>query len=181
MGWTLGVVAFLLLCVGLIYVFYLRILIVASSGVSVLFGSAWIVALGTLFFAAPFEYAGGVLVERTGLPAFLHELDERIEAIEQLPQTVWDRLKSPFGPRAQEVAGPEPLPQAGALEGALVPAFEVSVSALLRGVAFALSALIMLVALSLRSATAAVGELQALRRRVADLEGALAKQEESGA
>ncbi len=77
-GWTVGVVAFLLLCVGLIYVFYLRILIVASAAVSVLFASAWIVALGTLFFAAPFEHAGAVLVERTGLPAFLRELDTRI-------------------------------------------------------------------------------------------------------
>ena len=177
-GWTVGIAAFLLLCVGLIYVFYLRILIVASAAVSVLFGGAWIVALGTLFFAAPFEHASAVLVERTGLPAFLRELDTRIEAIEELPQIVWDRLKSPFGPAPQEMAGPDPAPTAGALEAALVPAFVASVSTLLRGVAFALSALSMVAALSLRSATAAASELQALRHRLSNLESALETKDE---
>jgi len=174
-GWTVGTLAFLLVFVGLIYAFYLRILIVASAGVSVLFGAAWSVGLTTLLFPTPFERTSTVLVERTGLPDFLREVDTRIEAIEQLPRVVWEKLKSPFGVTPPEIEATPAVREAGALETALVPAVVRGVSLVLRGVAFAISALIMLVALSLRSATASVGELRALRHRIESLEAETAE------
>ena len=121
------------------------------------------------------EAASAVLLERSGLPEYARAIDARIAAIEELPADVWARLSAPFpfasgGDDEEGVAqaGPQPGPR----ERGLVPPLGRLLTLLLRALTLLPCMGVSAFALALRSATAAIGELQALRARVAELEAA---------
>ena len=170
-----GMASIWLLMAG-VYFFYFRALIVGSFLVGAGFATATALGLAALLLPPPFERAAQGLLATSGVPERLRSVDRGLEAIEELPREVWDKLVAPFA-RSDE-AGDEapPLPgeavSLGPLEGALVPPLERLLALLLRGGALAASLWFMVLALALRAATAALGELRSLRGRVRELERA---------
>ncbi len=175
LDWLPWTVAGLWLVLAAVYAFYFRLLLLGSALVGASFAAATLLGIGALLLPAPFEAVSALLLERSGLPEYTRAIDARIAAIEELPADVWARLSAPFpfasgGGDEEGVAPAGPVP--GPLERGLVPPLGRLLTLLLR--AFTLFACmgVSAFALALRSATAAIGELQALRARVAELEAA---------
>ena len=173
-----GVAGFWLLTAG-VCVFGFRALIVGSFPVGASFALAVAVGLAALLVPPPFDWAAEGLMAASGVPERLRAVDRGLEAIEELPRELWEKLKAPFASGSEEAAGAGGLPSAapgaispGPLEGALVPPLARLLALLLRGVALAASLGFMLLALAIGAATRALAELRSLRGRVHELEHA---------
>jgi hypothetical protein len=135
-------------------------------------------AFGTaaLYEEVAFPRMAGVLVDQTGLPASVADVDRRIEHIEQLPTQLWNDLVERFSwTEVEEPLPPEPAPpiarsEPGLVEGTLVPAVTSVVEVLLRTVVYWSSLMVLALCQVMRLASAAI---RRFRRREAPTTPAL--------
>jgi hypothetical protein len=162
------VVALLLLSMLL----YERLMVALAWLLHALFALGLVAAGSSLLSARPYDWAAARLVEQSGVPAQVREVDVWLQALRELPDTVWERVRHPFGTSEQPPAiAPLALPPLpGPLEARIVPTLCDTLAALLRIVAFLAGMILMLIGLYYRSVTDLILQLRTLRRRVDELE-----------
>lgn len=153
-----------------------------ARGTDALFALAWALAALALLWPSALRPAASEAVAETGVPEFLREADDRIEAVEELPQTLWDELRGPLGWALDETSPVAPIPLRGgrALELRVVPAIESWVAGWLRVAALFVASAGLAVAWLLRRTLGLRRRLRRLEARVARLEAEGAAPVESG-
>jgi len=129
--------------------------------VDALFVASLIVGASALHYPAPYVETARFLVEQTELPETLDAIDERIEAVEGLPDALWRDMKESLGFAIEPPARVPPTPPAGRVEAAVMPAVIGLTEGVLRCTAYAVS----LLALALCQALRLVA---GIRRAIAD-------------
>jgi hypothetical protein len=149
--------------------------------VDALFVASLVVGASTLHYPEPYVETAHFLVDQTDLPETLDAIDDRIEAVEGLPETLWHDLKESLG---FTVELPPPLPAtppAGRVEAAVMPAVIGLTEGVLRCTAYAVSLLALALCQALRlvagirRAVEGRPARRALEERVAALEESLAR------
>jgi hypothetical protein len=154
---------------------YEQLMVALAWILHAIFAAGLIAASSSLLLARPFDWASSALLEQSGVPSQVREVDTWLRTLRELPDTLWERLRHPFG-AAEEAPSVVPLALPalpGPLESSIVPTLNASLSTLLRVVAFVLGTLLMVLALTYRSVTDLILQLRSLRKRVTDLEGQL--------
>ena len=171
-GWLVAAGTCVVVLLLLSMLLYEQLMVTLAWLLNALFALGLLAASSSLIWTSAYIWAADRLVERSSVPAQLREVDGWLQTLRDLPDTVWERLRHPFGeaeepPRVVPLALP-PLP--GPLEARVVPTLTATLAALLRAVAFLAGILLMLIGLYYRSVTDLILQLRALRHRVADLE-----------
>ncbi len=162
-----AVVALLLLSM----LFYEQLMVGLAWLLHAHFAAGLAAAGSSLLWTSPYAWAAARLVEESGVPVQVREVDGWLQTLRDLPDTVWERLRHPFASEEPPSAVPLRLPPVpGPLESRLVPTLSGTLAALLRVIAFLAGVLLMVIGLYYRSITDLILQLRALRRRVADLE-----------
>ena len=172
-SWLLAAGGFVVVLLLLSMLFYEQLMVAFAWLLHALFALGLLAAGSSLLLGRPYAWAAAQLVEQSGVPAQVREVDGWLQTLRDLPDTVWERVRHPFSspdepPTVVPLALP-PLP--GPLEARIVPTLSDTLAALLRVVAFLAGILLMLIGLYYRSVTDLILQLRALRRRVSDLEG----------
>lgn len=122
------------------------------SSVDGLFLTALAMGLAAIYAESPFQNLSVLLIEYTGLPETVLQIDMQIEFIKQLPQEVWNDLVMRFG---WDEPAPLPAPPTepfGWVSAALLPAVAVAVEVMLRTLVYWSSFLLIAVCFALRLA-----------------------------
>jgi hypothetical protein len=137
-----------------------------------LFALGLLAAASSLLSSRPYDWAAARLVEQSGVPAEIREVDQWLQTLRDLPETVWERVRHPFStPEAPPTVVPLALPPLpGPLETRIVPTLNDTLATLLRAISFLAGVILMLIGLYYRSVTDLILQLRALRGRVANLE-----------
>jgi hypothetical protein len=161
----------------LVYVFYFKIWLALAAGSDLIFAAALAVAVASVATPILFDRAAIVLVDRSSLPEALTTADEKVAAIESLPSELIDRALAKLGyePDPEEEPLPEAKPGLGPFESRIRPSVEALVSFVLRTGSFFTAALLLIMALALRSSTSTARALQNLSLRTDELEAQLSE------
>jgi hypothetical protein len=151
----------------LVYVFYFKIWVALATGSDLIFA----VALAPIHF----DRASTALVDRSSLPEALTSADQKVAAIEALPRKLIDRALAKIGYEADPEEDPLEDPGPGPFESTIRPSVEALVSFVLRAASFFTAALLLLMALALRSSTSTARALQNLTLRTNALEARLSE------
>lgn len=170
--WLIAAGGFVVVLLLLSMLLYEQLMLALAWVLHALFALGLVAASTSLVWSRPYDWAAARLVERSGVPAQLREVDGWLETLRDLPDTVWERLRHPFGaPEEPPSVVPLVLPALpGPLETRIVPTVSDTLATLLRVSAFLAGVLLMLIGLYYRSVTDLILQLRALRRRVSDLE-----------
>jgi hypothetical protein len=171
-SWLLAAGGFVVALLLLSMLFYEQLMVTFAWLLHALFALGLLAASSSLLLGRPYAWVAAELVEQSGVPAQVREVDGWLQTLRDLPDTVWERVRHPFSspdepPTFVPLALP-PLP--GPLEARIVPTLSDTLATLLRVVAFLAGILLMLIGLYYRSVTDLILQLRALRRRVSDLE-----------
>jgi hypothetical protein len=139
----------------LVYVFYFKIWVALATGSDLIFAAALAVAVASVATPILFDRAAIALVDRSSLPEALTSADEKVAAIESLPGELIDRALAKLGyePDPEEELPTEAERGPGPFESRIRPSVEALVSFVLRTGSFFTSALLLMMALALRSST----------------------------
>jgi hypothetical protein len=161
----------------LVYVFYFKIWVALATGSDLIFAAALAVAVASVATPILFDRAAIVLVDHSSLPEALKTADEKVAAIESLPSELIDRALAKLGyePDPEEEPLPEAKPGPGPFESRIRPSVEALVSFVLRTGSFFTAALLLMMALALRSSTSTARALQNLSLRTDELEAQLSE------
>lgn len=161
----------------LVYVFYFKIWVALATGSDLIFAAALAVAVASVATPILFDRAAIALVDRSSLPEALKTADEKVAAIESLPSELIDRALAKLGyePDPEEEPRPEAKPGPGPFESRIRPSVEALVSFVLRTGSFFTAALLLMMALALRSSTSTARALQNLSLRTDELEAQLSE------
>jgi hypothetical protein len=157
---------FVLALLSAIYIFYFRIWVALAAGSDLVFAAALLGCIASIAVPRLFEEGAQRVVGATTLPAALQDLDARVAALEALPGELIDRAlerigyERESGPDEEAAAGPGPF------ESRVRPAVEALVAFVLRATSFIASIFMLLLALALRSSTAAAREIHKLSARL---------------
>ncbi|MBW2422665.1 MAG: hypothetical protein JRG86_00355 [Deltaproteobacteria bacterium] len=152
----------------LVYVLYFRIWVALATGSDLLFITALALAATSIVFPRLYAAAACDLLEHTPVPAALASADERVAALEALPQELIARALERLG---YDEALPETRPrEPGPFETRVRPALENLIATILRVTSFLCAMLVLVLALALRSSTSTARELRALAQRLDRLE-----------
>ena len=171
-GWLVAAGACVVVLLLLSMLLYEQLMVALAWVRHALFALGLIAAGSSLLSSRPYDWAAAQLVDTSGVPAQVREVDDWLQALRELPDRVWERMRDPFG-TSEEPPAPAPLPlppMPGPLEARIVPTLCDTLAALLRIVAFLAGVILMLIGLYYRSVTDLILQLRALRRRVEDLE-----------
>ncbi len=170
-GWLVAVGAAVVVLLLLSMLLYEQLMVALAWLLHALFALGLVAASSSLVWTSPYAWTATRLVERSGVPVQVREVDGWLQTLRDLPDTVWERLRHPFGAEEPPTVVPLALPPVpGPLESRIVPTLSGTLAALLRVIAFLAGVLLMLIGLYYRSMTDLILQLRALRRRVADLE-----------
>jgi hypothetical protein len=158
-----------------VYVFYFRIWIALATGSDLVFAFALGVAVTSVATAAPFDWAGFELVERSSLPQALESADQQLAAIEALPGELIDRALAHLGVEPEVVTDTPDWDVPGPFEANIRPSVEALVSVVLRGMSFLCASLLLLIALAMRSSTSTARAMQGVAARAEALEHQVAE------
>jgi len=154
--------------ISLVYVLYFRIWVALAAGSDLLFVAALALSVTSVALPTLYETAAADLLEHTPVPAALASADQRVAALESLPQELIDRALESLGYEREET---EPVAyEPGPFETRVRPALEALITTILRVTSFLCATLILGLALALRSSTSTARELRALERRLDRLE-----------
>ena len=161
----------------LVYVFYFKIWVALATGSDLIFAAALAVAVASVATPILFDRAAIALVDRSSLPEALASADEKVAAIESLPGELIDRALAKLGyePDPEEAPPSEAKRSPGPFESRIRPSVEALVSFVLRTGSFFTAALLLMVALALRSSTSTARALQNLSLRTDELEAQLSE------
>jgi hypothetical protein len=159
----------------LVYVFYFKIWVALATGSDFIFAAALAVAVASVAAPMLFDRASTALVDRSSLPDALTSADEQVAAIEALPGELIDRALAKLGYESDPQEEPLGDPGPGPFESTIRPSVEALVSLVLRTASFFTAALLLLMALALRSSTSTARALQNLAQRTDVLEARLAE------
>lgn len=169
--WLVAAGALVVVLLLLSMLLYEQLMVALAWLLNALFALGLVAASSSLLWTVPYAWAAGHLVQRSGVPVQLREVDGWLQTVRDLPDTVWERLRHPFGPDEAPAVVPLALPPLpGPLEARIVPTLSGTLAALLRIVAFLAGVILMLIGLYYRSVTDLILQLRALRRRVEQLE-----------
>jgi hypothetical protein len=172
--WLVAAGGFVVALLVLSMLFYERLMVALAWVLHALFVLGLTAAGSSLLLSGPYEWAAASLVERSGVPSQVREVDAWLKTLRELPDTVWERLRHPFGtPEEPLTVVPLALPPApvpGPLEASVVPTLNGTLATLLRIIAFLAGTVLMILGLYYRSVTDLILQLRSLRKRVADLE-----------
>ena len=157
----------------LVYVFYFKIWVALATGSDLIFAAALALAVASIAVPILFDRASTTLVDRSSLPEALTSADQKVAAIEALPGELIDRALAKLGYEADPEEEPLEDPGPGPFEATIRPAVEALVSFVIRTASFFTAALLLLMALALRSSTSTARALQTLTRRTDALEARL--------
>ncbi len=152
-----------------------------APAVDLLFVVALATGVVAVSGAPPFQRIAEVLVEQTDLPETLGTIDDRIRAIETLPERIWEDLTARFGWSDEP---PEPAPSdtgPGVVTSAVLPGVVAIVEVLVRAFVYWGSLISLAVCLVMRiviGVKRAVGAAVARPRADPLLEGRVAELEE---
>lgn len=159
----------------LVYVFYFKIWVALATGSDLIFAVALATAVASVAAPILFDRASTALVDRSSLPEALTSADQKVAAIEALPRELIDRALAKIGYEADPEEDPLEDPGPGPFESTIRPSVEALVSFVLRAASFFTAALLLLMALALRSSTSTARALQNLTLRTNALEARLSK------
>jgi hypothetical protein len=161
----------------LVYVFYFKIWVALATGSDLIFAAALAVAVASVATPTLFDRASTALVDRSSLPEALTSADEKVAAIESLPGELIDRALAKLGYESdpEEESLPEAKRPPGPFESKIRPSVEALVSFVLRTASFFSAALLLMMALALRSSTSTARALQNLSLRTDELEAQLSE------
>ncbi len=154
----------------LVYVFYFKIWIALAAGSDLLFALALGVAVTAVAVPAAFEAGASVLIDRSPLPAALASVDGKMAALESLPGRLIDRAFEKLGYEPDPEDRPPPDEGPGPFEASVRPSVESLLALVLRAAGFFGGTVLLLLALSMRSATSTVRALRDLSKRLDTLE-----------
>jgi len=156
----------------LVYVFYFKIWVALATGSDLIFAAALAVAVASVATPILFDRAAIALVDGSSLPEALTTADEKVAAIESLPAELIDRALAKLGyePDPEEEPPSEATRGPGPFESRIRPSVEALVSFVLRTGSFFTAALLLMMALGLRSSTSTAKALQNLTLRTDELE-----------
>jgi hypothetical protein len=173
------IVLALLAVVSLVYVFYFKIWVAIAAGSDLIFAMSLGLAITSVAVPVVFSELARELVDRSALPEALASADAKVAAIESLPRDLLERALRKLGyePEQEELL-PEPSePTPGPFETRVRPSVEGLVAAVLRAASFFTAAVLILMALALRSSTSTTRMLHDLSKRTASLEARLVDRE----
>lgn len=159
----------------LVYVFYFKIWVALATGSDLIFAVALATAVASVAAPILFDRASTALVDRSSLPEALTSADQKVAAIEALPRELIDRALAKIGYEADPEEDPLEDPGPGPFESTIRPSVEALVSFVLRAASFFTAALLLLMALALRSSTSTARALQNLTLRTNALEARLSE------
>jgi hypothetical protein len=178
-GWLVAAGAAVVVLLLLSMLFYEQLMVGLAWVLHALFALGLAAASSSLLWTSPYTWTAARLVEQSGVPLQVREVDGWLQTLRELPDTVWERLRHPFGSDEEPAVVPLTLPPLpGPLESRIVPTLSGTLAALLRVIAFLAGVLLMVIGLYYRSITDLILQLRALRRRVADLEERAAEKSE---
>ena len=156
----------------LLYVFYFKIWIALAAASDLLFALALAIAVAAVAAPPPFESAASALIDRSPLPVALAGADAKLAALEALPSRLIDRAFEQLGYQPDPGLQPPPEAGPGPFETRIRPSVEALIALVLRASGFVGGTLLLLLALSMRSATSTARALQSLAKRLDALEEA---------
>lgn len=159
----------------LVYVFYFKIWVALATGSDLIFAVALATAVASVAAPILFDRASTALIDRSSLPEALTSADQKVAAIEALPGELIDRALAKIGYEADPEEDPLEDPGPGPFESTIRPSVEALVSFVLRAASFFTAALLLLMALALRSSTSTARALQNLTLRTNALEARLSE------
>ena len=179
--WLVGAGACVVVLLVLSMLLYEQLMVALAWVLHALFALGLIAAGSSLLSSRPYDWAAAQVLERIGVPAEIREVDQWLQTLRDLPETVWERLRHPFSapeepPSVVPLALP-PLP--GPLETRIVPTLNDTLATLLRAISFLAGLILMLIGLYYRSVTDLILQLRAVRRRVDALERDAAEKAET--
>ncbi len=157
---------FVLVLLSAIYIFYFRIWIALAAGSDLLFVAALLGCIACIAVPRLFEEGGRRVVGASTLPAALQDLDARVAALEALPGELIDRALAQVGYERESGSDEEAAAGPGPFESRVRPAVEALVAFVLRATSLIASLFMLLLALALRSSTAAAREIHKLSARL---------------